>query len=543
MSGDHGHGGLTTGWRLGPGEVVRRGSLRPYRRVAVEPGEPHRVRADLVGISAAESVAQARLRPLLAFAHVTDLQLADVESTARCEFFNREAADPLFAKLVPVQRPQEALAARAMHAMVRTLNRLHADGAPLSGRGLDTVVTTGDAIDNAQWNELRNWLALLGGGAVRPGSGGPTYEGVQAPTWPLLPDDVFWRPDGPPPGGPAGLDDVWTAGYGFPTRPGLLRAALAEFDSEGLAVPWLACYGNHEALTQGVGVVTPELAVLMVSGRKPSRLPPGLARDRALETFTLRAQEFFDARTDVAVVPDPERRPVSRRDFVEAHLAAGGRPDGHGFSARNLGAGPAEASAYYAHDAGPVRFLTLDTTVAAGGADGALDEAQLRWLDRELAGAAHERRWVVVLSHHGSTTLAGGSELVDRLLRSGQVLAWVNGHTHRNAVHAHPDPQRPGGGLWEITTSAVMDWPCQARVLELLDAGEGVLVLACTMLDHDGRVVPATGPLSSTSDLAGLHRELAGNVPGADFASPASGGPLDRNVLLALRAPAPARGT
>ncbi|NIZ92218.1 hypothetical protein [Kineococcus rubinsiae] len=256
MSGIHhpvpGAPGLTVHTRLGAGAVLRHGTLQPYRRVAAAEGEPHRVRADLLGADGGNRFAltAGTVRPLLTLAHVTDLQLPDVGSTARFEFFNREMGDPAFAKLVPVQRPQEALTARAMQAMVSTLNGLHAGaGAPLSGRSLDLVVTTGDAIDNAQWNEVRNWLALMDGGRVRPGSGGGEPVSVQAQGWP---DDIFWRPDGG--------HDLWREQFGFLDRPRLLEQALAEFESTGLLVPWLACYGNHEALVQGVGVVTAELA-------------------------------------------------------------------------------------------------------------------------------------------------------------------------------------------------------------------------------------------------------------------------------------------
>ncbi|PPK98857.1 metallophosphoesterase (TIGR03767 family) [Kineococcus xinjiangensis] len=558
MSGTHPHGGSisTLSRRLGPGDVLRRGALRPYRRIGVLDGEPHRWREDLLGAGAGRWLPAdgATARPLLTVAHVTDLQLPDVGSTARFEFFNREFGDPLFAKLVPVQRPQEALTARAMHAMVSTLNRLNAEeGAPVSGRGLDLVVTTGDAIDNAQWNELRNWMALMSGGRVRPGSGGAGYQGVQGPSWP---DDIFWCPDRP--GG-----DLWQTQYGFGVRPGLLTAALADFDCPGLEVPWLACFGNHEALIQGVGVVTAELAAAMTGGVKPSRLVPGLDRRSALEVFTATGHEFFgEGSAPVAVSADTDRRPVGRREFVEAHFGAGERPDGHGFTARNR----RDGTAYYSHDAGAVRIITLDTTSSAGGADGCLDATQARWLAAELAAVhsrhtaadgtvvetANEDRLVVLLSHHGPSTLTNtrgslvdgtgeaavtAAELVALLHRFPNVVLWLDGHTHVNAVRAHPGPAGPGSGFWEVTTCAVMDWPCQARVVELLDAGEGLLALACTMVDHEGRVVPAEGELHSTADLAGLHRELAGNVPWLGFDSPTSGTALDRNVVLGLRAP------
>src|SRR4029077_18941646 len=115
--------------------------------------------------------------------------------------------------------------------------------------------------------------------------------------------------------------------------------------------------------------------------------------------------------------------------------------------------------------------------------------------------------------------------LLDTLLRFGNVVLWLNGHIHANRIRAHRDDRHEGGGFWEVTTSAVVDWPCQGRVVEILEAGDGLLAIACTMVDHEG------------SELGALHRELAGNEPGAGFGSGRAGTPLDRNVILPVRAP------
>jgi metallophosphoesterase (TIGR03767 family) len=535
---------LTTHRTIDAGGVLRRGTASSYRVLRSTAGESHLARPELGGAAVPEDGVLRRARPLLSLAHVTDLQLADVQSPARFEFFNREADDPRFALLVPVQRPQEALAPHAVEAMVGTLNRV--PGGPVGGAPLQVVVTTGDAIDNAQWNELRMLLALLDGGLVRPGSGGPRYEGVQSPDWP---DDIFWRPD-PSPGPP----DVFRAAYGFGDHPGLLERALADFTATGLAVPWLACFGNHEALIQGVGLVTAGVAEAMVGGRKPSRLPAAADRDTAVERFTDGCDVFLGG-ADVAVSPDPDRRPVSRQEFVAAHLAAGGRPAGHGFTERNA----RDGTCYYVHDLPGVRLVALDTTCPAGAADGSIGADQLAWLERELAAVhsayrradgsvattSNDDRLVVVFSHHGLDTLtnprgvANGRRDVEALLhRFPNVVLWLTGHTHTNGVRPRPSPFRPGGGFWEVTTCAVMDWPGQARLVELLDTRDGLLRLACTMVDHDSPVVPDRNPRTGPH-LAGLHRELAANVPFAGLGSPLSGARADRNVILTLPTPFP----
>ena len=566
---------LTTERTIALGDVLSEGLQGVYRGLVRGAGEPHTVRDDL--LPDAEQVWRtAPRRPVLALTHITDLQLADVHSPARFEFFNREFTDPRFQLLVPTQRPNEALTVHAVEATIATLNRI--TSAPVGGGPLALAVATGDAIDNGQWNELLAVLALFEGGEVSlapPTSGPVRYEGVQRPDWP---DRVFWQPDGEGVLGP----DMFAAGYGYPRHPGVLDRALHAFTAGGLGMPWLTCYGNHEGLIQGVGRMTPELAAAMVAGSKPLALPDDLDRDTAYETFVAGAHTFLKgAQRDIT--PDPRRRPVSRAEFVQAHFRPGARPVGHGFGERNR----RDGTAYYSYDVaapaapgGAIRFIALDTTCLLGGADGAIDAEQLAWLEGQLR-EVHSRhlgtdgepvtstgddRYVVLFSHHGLDTLSNhrcsgafdgtgyvaagpdgaavpvvpAADVLALVHRYPNVVAWINGHTHTNGVRARLSPHRlpdgGRGGFWEITTCAIVDWPCQTRIVELIDisdGGRGQLALACTMVDHDSPLAP--GGAFSRRELAALHRELAANIPMPGYGERLAGAPSDRNVVLPLR--------
>jgi metallophosphoesterase (TIGR03767 family) len=495
--------------RLVAGRVLRSGSRAPYRGVEAGEGQTHQVRHDLEGSSAEQHVHVGEV--LACIAHLTDLHVTDVQSPARFEFINREYADPRFRELLPMHRPQEALNAHAIAAMVRALNSI--GSAPITGAPLQLAIMSGDAVDNAQWNELATFMTLLDGGLVRADSGGERYEGVQSPGWP---DDFFWKPDGAIKG-----EDLMRAAYGFPHLPGLLERALGPFRSAGLRMPWLGCHGNHEQVSQGVGIVTPALAAGMVGFHKPIGLPDGFDPDTVVEMF-VRRPEAFMAGPDLPVTPDADRRPFTRGEFDAAI-----RQDG---------------TAYYVHDTPAVRFVALDTVCTAGGADGCIDEDQVGWLQRRLKEAREKP--VVITSHHTLDTLgnkrrSGGSRYIDTgdLLEvvhgAGNVVLWLNGHIHANAIRPRPDPRGNGRGFWEVTTSSLVDWPCQARLVELFDAGNGVLAIACTMVDHDGPADPAGAV--EPDQMAALHRELAGNVPIAGFESGRDGSPLDRNVILPVR--------
>jgi 3',5'-cyclic AMP phosphodiesterase CpdA len=427
--------------------------------VAELPGEPH---ADVPLVK----------EVIACIAHVTDLHVTDAQSPARFEFLNQFAGDPRFRELLTMQRPQEMLNTHAIDAMVRAINAV--ERGPVTRAPIDTVAVTGDLIDNTQRNELTNALALLNGGTVRPDSGAPGYDGVQREGWP---GDIFWKPDGPPDG------DFFQSALGFPRRPGLLEEAVQPFAADGLRSPWLACHGNHEYVCQGVGIVNERLVDAMTGTRKPVGLPAGIDPETAVDVFT-HHPELFMTGESIEVAADGERRPIRRDELV--------------------------SEPYYVRDTERVRFIVLDTVRYQGGADGAIDAAQLLWLDQRLSEAPGRR--VVVMSHHPSWRIEGGAALVEMLARSPEVVLWLNGHVHVNRITSH-------GRFREVTTSSLVDWPCQGRIVELYETAGAGVAIATTMLDHDA------------DGLAGLHSELAGNsYRYFGFDSGSDGAPADRNA-------------
>lgn len=516
------------------GEVVATGTHGAYRRLAEGPGEPHLVRDDLV----APRRPRGTRRSLLHLAHLTDLQLVDVASPTRMEFLHDHAGEPGFEELLPMFRPQELLGVHAAAALVAAIDT--AAPSPVSGAPLDLVITTGDNVDNAQWNELGAYLAVLGGGTVDVRSGGDD-DGPQDGG-----DLRFWSPDAP--------DDRYAQRWGFPRAPGLLAAARRPFDAPGIRLPWLTAYGNHDGLLQGRAAFDDATAAHTVGGRKPVDLPPGPVAD-----VVARPLDLLSGRSR-SITPDARRRPFTRAEYAAAHRDTGGTPHGHGFGLGHDDHGPAA----YVHDLDAVRVVTLDTTNPGGYQHGSIGPRQLAWLEERLrevhtrhldvdgawVDGAGDDRLVLLCSHHGVDTLTnpvdvpGPGEadpdlprlLADALLavlhRFPNVVGWLSGHVHRHGVRAHPGPT---GGFWEITTAAVMEWPCQARTVELLDDGEGELSLRCTVLDHDAALQP--GPVDGVLDLASWHRELAANDPTSVSGAAATGTVADRNVDLLVADP------
>ena len=483
-----------------------------YRRIVTRAGEDHVV---LEPLAKAKSGRASRRTSLLAFVHLTDQHIIDVQSTTRVEFLDRYADNEC--EPIPFSsafRPQEAASARVADAMARRIRRIGVS--PVTGAPLAAAITTGDNTDNMQINELDWFIALMDGGRLSPNSGDPTkYQGVQS-----FGDRSYWHPD------PA-VEDFYKTRFGFPARKGFLEDALAPFRAVGVGMPWYTCYGNHDGLAQGNAPANPAFDQIAKGGTKVIGLPAGA-----------NPCEHFDGTglplngEPKQVTPDPKRAYIRRREWIARHLESTGKPVGHGFTKANVD----NNLAYYATNVGPLRFITLDTVNPGGLDSGSIGEAQLQWLEGELAEAEKRRQLVILFSHHGLRDLNNENEAPDPLNPEGSdlprrhadeveariskftcIIAWVNGHTHENII-------RPRGSFWDIGTAAHIDWPAQARLIDVVNNHDGTLSIFTTVIDHED------------DPIAALARELAGNDPQRGF-SEGSGKREDRNAELLLPHP------
>ncbi|GAA3498106.1 TIGR03767 family metallophosphoesterase [Streptomyces prasinosporus] len=496
-----------------------------YRRLGDGPGWGRVVRGEL---AAPRSGRADRRTALTAFVHLTDLHLTDVQHPLRLEYLR--SAD------VHAWRPQEALTVQGAVSLVERVNALR--GAPATGSPLHFAMTTGDNTDNNARSELEWFLTVMSGGRVTPNTGDPRhYEGVQNSGL-----KQYWQPD-------AAVRDA-DKRLGFPHLDGFLAAAVRGVDSPGLNLPWYSTVGNHDSMPLGCYAShgDPRLTDLATGGRKLMDVPAAEAHrlrqaiKKATDPRGVRYGEFLEAHSRAMrpVTPDEKRAAFTPADYLAAHLDPRFRglgPVGHGYTAANLDAG----TQYYSFRiADRVIGVSLDTTDPGGHYTGSLGTAQLRWLERTLR--THEDSYAIVFSHHTSTTMTNthrdpdrpgerrhsGEEVAALLGRHRNVVAWVNGHIHRNAVTPHTGP---GGSFWEISTASHVDFPQLARVVELVDNGDGTLSLFTTLVESAAPSRTDFADLSRTG-LAALYRELSLNAPGAR--TDLAGAPADRNTELLL---------
>jgi hypothetical protein len=246
---------------------------------------------------------------------------------------------------------------------------------------------------------------------------------------------------------------------------------------------------------------------------------------------------------------------------------------------------------YYSFSPKPgLRFVVLDSVTDECGtlfcSEGSIDDTQFNWLEDQLTRAEQSGQYVLVFSHHTLRTMrqpfvvpdaseepihygervdrkevpgqpqnpTGGKTLEELFCEHPSVLAHVNGHEHQNYVLRHDCSQAPNEGapasrsrdFWEVETAAHIDWPQQARMIELVQEDDHTLSLVLTMLDHAGPANPGGAPPSDTANgqapeeplrIAGIGRELAYNDYQGDRG--ARGDRRDRNLVIRLGRPWP----
>ena len=354
---------------------------------------------------------------------------------------------------------------------------------------------------------MQAFIALVRGGHTSLSAYGGVHDIAGAQDWlATQPGGLwpYWCPQG----------EVPCAGkaLGLPVIEDFLARASAVISSRGLGFAWTSVAGNHDVLRQGTALSNAALETIATVALKTLAQPADFAPADPLHAFLDEPEAFSQTTAGPgtrAIAPDAGRRIISAQEFTDVHEAAGAK----GYA--QLAPGQRDTFIDTEH----VRIILLDTNHPWGDYQGSVGKQQLAWLDDCLQEVARTPgRWAIIASHHGCASLVNqrghdpervhAQALTDVLHRHACVLAWLVGHRHIHRIDAHPPrPQaRAGGGrgFWEIATASLIDWPSQARAIELVRHRDGSLELICTPLDHR----------SAAGTLAALHHALAQRFAG-----------------------------
>jgi len=353
--------------------VAARVSATGYTRLRAGHGWPLVVRSELAEAKRGRDDTR---DALACFVQFTDVHVVDDESPVRFEYVHPFTGS--------AYRPHEILSTQGTSSLVRRVNSLVAggNGGPFTGRPYDCMVSTGDNTDNHEHVELDWLMASFNGGTITPSTGDPLrYEGVQNSGVPL-----YWNPE-------STMRDLYKD-HGFPHIPGLLSAAIKQFEAPGIDLPWYSVFGNHDDSVEGTlpsGI--PFFDDAYVGNRKIEGASSDAAARNLVDAMATRPQEVAALVPQTAgivrtVTPDPRRAPFTPQQYIAAHLKAentGPGPVGHGFAEGSDISG----IAYYTFPIGQgITGITLDSTNRIGFTDGSLGDAQFRWIERVLTAGS-----------------------------------------------------------------------------------------------------------------------------------------------------------
>jgi metallophosphoesterase (TIGR03768 family) len=401
---------------------------------------------------------------LLRFFTLTDVHISDKESPAQAIYLGYKGGLSSGYSGVMLYTPH------VLDAAVQTINALH------KKNPFDFGIALGDSCNATQYNELRWFIDVLDGKAITPSSGvhaGANTIDYQKPYQATgLDKTIAWYQ------ALGNHDHFW---LGFLPVNEYIRRALIGDTILNLGNPIIDPRGA-ESRGFYVGSIdgrTPYGDIIGVGPVKDFKIPP------------------------TVFAKDPDRRSLSRQEWIGEFFNTSSKPKGHGFTRANAQTGFA-CYTFEPNAQGPIRVMVLDDTQreddpanpdSLGYGHGSLDQERYDWLIRELDRGQTEDKLMIIAAHIPLGVEPAGSQagwdqalqetLISKLHAYPNLILWLAGHRHRNAITAFksPDPKRPELGFWEVETSSLRDFPQQFRVFQIVYNNDNTISIFTTNVD------------------------------------------------------------
>lgn len=404
---------------------------------------------------------------LLNFFAVTDVHIADKETPTSAVFFGWAG------RVLGGYSPTTLYSTQVLDATVQTINAIHKQ------TPLDFGISLGDSLNNNQYNEARWYIDVLDGKNINPDSGAK--------------------------------DDPVAGPY---------NDYQDEYKAAGLdkSIKWYQALGNHDQFWMGSGATNDyirqnRLGTDILNLGNPFTDPLG-TDSRGYYMGSIDGRSVWGDVIGVgpiasfAVAPkvlaaDPNRRSLSRKELMGEFLNTTSLPVGHGFTQANIDKNFACYSFEPRSDV-PIKMIVLDDTQrqddpnVGGYAHASLDNERYDWLVSELEKGQTEGKLMIIAAHMPIGVELPGSytgwsvnssvteeKLIAKLHTYSNLILWIAGHRHLNAVTAlkSPDASRPELGFWQIETSSLKDLPQQFRTLEIVRNSDDTISIFATNVD------------------------------------------------------------
>lgn len=404
-------------------------------------------------------------KTLSRFFAITDIHITDKESPCQTIYL-----EPLMGLETSTYSPTMLYTTQVLDAAIQTVNALHKQNP------IDFGISLGDASNSTQYNETRWYIDVIDGKVITPSSGahaGAKTIDYQKPFKAAgLNRAIPWYQA-------IGNHDHFCIGS-IPADAGDLRGSYTS--SEVVALANVLAYptdiyntANHQLYYMGV-----------IDGATPygDIIKAGKVGDPG---FT----------TPPTVVPDPDRRSLTKPEWVHEFFETSTSPVGHGFNL--VPAGQEKGFACYSFvpkATVPLKVIVLDNTQREDDGStsihghGFLDRTRWNWLKAELAAGDAAGQLMIIAAHipigvqpkgtfmewfDNSANPSSVQNAVDlpgllaELHSHPNLLMWIAGHRHVNVVKAFvtDDAAKPERGFWQVETSSLHDFPQQLRLFEI----------------------------------------------------------------------------
>lgn len=141
-------------------------------------------------------------------------------------------------------------------------------------------------------------------------------------------------------------------------------------------------------------------------------------------------------------------------------------------------------------------YETLDTEFGSWH-QGRMSDEQLAWLTTQIEEATSQGEKVMVFGHHNLEGFASKDtgKVLEAAFEHPAVIAYFAGHTHKYDIKEHD-------GFWEVITAGLVEYPQRPSIVTLQELADGRLAIDVQALEIlPGGEAPTDCPTVNTKDL------------------------------------------